>query len=168
MCRLLQSATIRDMDADFDLDKTGKVTPVIGRGGARAGAGRKKGYSPKKARQMEAAGEPSEVDDQDESTAVTSTALKKARAIARKEEALAGLNELELKIKSGEYLSRAAFREASATLLAELAQTLRSLPDSLERKHSLPPKVVLQVEQTIDDALSSVAAGLSQFVGGLE
>lgn len=152
------------MSIDFELDASGNAIPTSGWGGSRKGAGRKKGYSPKKARELEVA----EVGSTDDPEEVTSTALKKAKAVARKEEALAGLNELELKIKSGEYLDRAAFREASSTLLAELAQTLRSLPDTLERKHALPPKVVLDVERTIDDALSSVAAGLAAFTEGVE
>ena len=96
---------------------------------------------------------------------VTTTAIRKARALARKEEALAGLNELDLKVKSGQYLERAAFREAAATLLAELGQSLRSLPDTLERKHALSPQIVQEVEKSIDEALANVANGLEMFTG---
>ena len=149
------------MSIDFELDASCNTTPTSGWGGSRKGAGRKKGYSPKKARELEVA----EVGAADDPEEVTSTALKKAKAVARKEEALAGLNELELKIKSGEYLSRAAYREASATLLAELAQGLRSLPDTLERKFGLSPEALLHVERTIDEAMQAVADGLELFAG---
>ena len=156
------------MDADFDLMGDGRV--VSTRGGRRPGAGRKKGYSPKRAKELEAAAlaaaptidnEPEP--PQDEAEVITSTALKKAQAVARKESALADLNELDYKVKSGQYLERAAFREAAATVLSELAQALRSLPDALERKHALPPKVIQDVERTVDEALASAAAGLEMF-----
>lgn len=118
------------------------VYEIPSHGGARANAGRKpKGYV-----------KPQEVDD-----------FEKARA--RNESAKAGLNELKLKIDSKEYLARSAFREASATLLAELAQGLRSIPDTLERKHALEPRVVQEIEAVIADGLSTVAAGLELFVG---
>ena len=149
------------MEADFDLMGDGTV---VGRhGGPRPGSGRKKGYSPKRIKELEAQGSGGETKLDDESEAVTSTALKKAQAVARKESALADLNELEYKVKSGQYLERAAFREAAATVLSELAQALRSLPDALERKHALPPKALLDVEQTIDEVLLSAATGLEMF-----
>lgn len=145
------------MHADFDLLADGQTRPS--RGGAREGAGRKPGYSPNRAREMEAEGFDGDGND------VTATAVKKARAIARKEEALANQAELNFKRDSGEYLSRTAFREACATLLAQLAQGLRSLPDQIERKHSLPPEVITSVEVTIDTSLASLAAGLEMFTG---
>ena len=134
------------MHADFDLSPDGSVAPARsrsgGHGGARANSGPKPaGYVP-----------PEEKIDFD-------------KAKARNEAAKAGLNELELKIKSGEYLSRAAYREASATLLAELAQGLRSLPDTLERKFGLSPEALLHVEKTIDEAMQGVADGLELFAG---
>lgn len=137
---------MRTMHADFDLAPDGTTSParprVGGHGGKREGAGRKPAdYEP-----------PEEKLDYD-------------KAKARNEAAKAGLNELELKIKSGEYLSRAAYREASATLLAELAQGLRSLPDTLERKFGLSPEALLHVERTIDEAMQGVADGLELFAG---
>jgi phage terminase Nu1 subunit (DNA packaging protein) len=149
------------MEADFDL--MGDGTVVGGHGGPRPGSGRKKGYSPKRIKELEAQTESAETKLDDEVEAVTSTALKKAQAVARKESALADLNELDYKVKSGQYLERAAFREAAATVLSELAQALRSLPDALERKHALPPKVIQDVERTVDEALASAAAGLEMF-----
>ena len=128
------------MHADFDLAPTRSNRG--GHGGARANSG------PKPAGYVK----PPEGQDYD-------------KAKARNEAAKAGLNELELKIKSGEYLSRSAYREASATLLAELAQGLRSLPDTLERKFGLSPEALLHVEKTIDEAMQAVADGLELFAG---
>lgn len=153
------------MHADFDLAPDGTLTPTTTRGGKREGQGRKKGYSPVEAARLAALPD-------DELAAMgddaTTTTIKKARAVARKESALADLAELKFKIDSKEYLSRSAFREASATLLAELSQALRSLPDALERRHALAPSVVLEVERTIDEVLATCAAGLELFVGAEE
>lgn len=148
--------------ADYDLGLDDQITKSNNRGGARAGSGRKPGYSPNRLAEMEQLTDDELITQTQDSTV---TALIKARAVARKEAALADQAELKFKIDSKEYLSRAAFREASATLLAELSQTLRSLPDALERRHSLTPDVVQQVEQTVDEALSNVASGLELFVG---
>ncbi len=148
------------MHHDFELNPDGRVSPSSTKGGRREGSGRKPGYSPEHAAQLDALTD-EELEKLGSSTATT---LKKARAVARKEEALANQAELKFQIDSKEYLPRSAFREASATLLAELAQ-LRSLPDTLERRYALPPNVVQEVEKTIDEALSTVAAGLELFVG---
>ena len=132
------------MHADFDLSPDGTVSPN-GYGGARAGAGRKpKGYV-----------KPEVVKDFD-------------KAKARKESALADLNELSYKVKSGQYVERAAVQQASATLLAELGQSLRSMADNLERKFNLPPDIVSDIGVTIDEALDNVANGMEMFAGDLE
>ncbi|MEO7231702.1 MAG: hypothetical protein ABJA84_00115 [Polaromonas sp.] len=110
-----------------------------GRGGARIGAGRKKLGTEK----------PPVVADFDE-------------AKARKETALADMHELLFKIKSQEYISRAAVSEASATLLAGLAQGMRSLPDNLERKFNLAPEIAVEIERVIDACLADVASGMEQ------
>lgn len=106
----------------------------FGHGGARANSGRRgKEY------------EASEV------------AIDFDEARTRNETAKAGLNEIELKIKSGEYIARAAVQTASATALATMAQTMRSIPDNMERK-GVDPEVCVLVERIIDE----VMAGLSQ------
>lgn len=127
------------MKADFELDTDGSVFPA-GRGGARAGAGRKPNdyVKPQVAQDFDA-------------------------AKARKERSLADMHELNFKIKSGEYVERAAVREASATLLAALAQSLRGVPDNLERKYHLPAAEAQEVEKVINAALADVAEGLSMF-----
>lgn len=79
-------------------------------------------------------------------------------ARARNESAKAQLNELDLQIKSGEYGSRASFRQAAATALAALAQTLRSVPDNLERKLGVSPEIAAAVSEQIDAALDDLAS----------
>lgn len=107
----------------------------IGHGGARAGAGRKpKDYV-----------KPTAIEDFEE-------------ARARNESAKADLNELEFKIKSGEYVARSAVIQATATAYATIAQTLRSLPDHLERRVALAPEVAEEVSRQIDEALGELAA----------
>lgn len=127
------------MRADFELGDDGSVFPS-GRGGARAGAGRKPAdfEKPQVARDFDT-------------------------AKARKETSLANMHELNFKIKSGEFVERAAVREASATLLSNLAQSLRGIPDNLERKFHLPPDVAEEIEKVIDAALGDVAAGMELF-----
>ena len=156
------------MRADFDLGEDGVVEelpPGYRRGFYRPEGGRRPGYSPTKGRELQdkiAAGE-DPVDESTEEGAQLSASARTAVAKARKETALAGLNELELKRKSGEYLPRAAYQEATATLLAMLSQGLRSLPDTLERKCNLPPEALELVEQVIDQGLNEVAQTLALF-----
>lgn len=128
------------MHADFELNSDGSVRP--GRGGAREGAGRKPaGYQ-----------KPEET-------------LEYERERTRNEKAKADLNELEFKIKSGEYVPRASVQQAAATMLAALSQGIRSLPDNLERKINLPPEASEMVEAVVDDVLNGLASDLELLVG---
>lgn len=139
------------MQADFVLEADGRTTPIpevgegassFGHGGARDGAGRKpKGYQ--KAPEV--------------------VEFEKARA--RNEAAKAAMNELEFKIKSGEYVSRAAVQQAAATAIAAFAQTGRSIGDNLERK-GVPPDICQKVEQAIDDAFADLSTSLEMMSGG--
>lgn len=125
--------------ADFELGSNGDLyPPVYGHGGYRPGAGGKPpGYE-----------KPSE-------------AKALAESKARKEAALADMHELDFKIKSGQYLPREAFRDACATLLSSVAQSLRSLPDNLERKFNLTPEQAGEVEKTINAVLGDLADDLA-------
>lgn len=123
------------MDMEL-LDSDGKVIKTEKRGGARAGAGRKPpGYQ-----------KPKETMDYD-------------KARARKESALADLNELDYKVKSGQYVSRDAVKQACATIMATLAQGIRSLPDNLERR-GVEPKVCVQIDAAITEALADTGKAL--------
>jgi phage terminase Nu1 subunit (DNA packaging protein) len=130
------------MHADFELDSKGVVRPSERHGGARANAGRKPaGYE-----------KPQEIVDFD-------------RERARNEKAKADLNELEYKIKSGEYVPRAAVQQAAATMLASIAQTLRSIPDTLERRVNLSPDVAEVVGLEIDSVLEGLGEELRMLAG---
>lgn len=65
--------------------------------------------------------------------------------------------ELNLSIKRKQYVSREAVRQASATALAILTQSLRSVPDNCERQFALDPEVVEAIQAQIDQALTEVA-----------
>lgn len=117
-------------------------------GGARPGAGRKPAdYVPSEDR------------------------LDYEAARARNESAKADLNELELAIKRGEYVPRAEVQEATATALSALSQTLRSVPDNLERTLGISPELAQEVGMQIDAALDDVATrfeDLTQQAGEVE
>lgn len=125
------------MSADETIDVDGTVLTAR-HGGARAGAGRKpSGYQK------------------------TEEAVSFDKAKARKEAALADLHELDYKIKSGQYVSRIAVRQASATALAQMAQTLRSLSDTLERK-GVPIAICAIVDEVVTEALAETGRELAK------
>ncbi len=65
--------------------------------------------------------------------------------------------EFKLAIARAEYLPREAQKQAAATALSVLTQSLRSIPDNLERTLSLAPDVVESISIQIDAALSEIA-----------
>lgn len=121
--------------------------PRGGRGGRRAGAGRKS----------------REVEDRVAAELEDDGYVPLAKARARKESALADKAELEFKRMSGEYIERAAVREACATAYAALAQALRSIPDNLERRAGVAPEIAEQVGDVIDETLADLAAQFEMF-----
>ena len=60
-------------------------------------------------------------------------------------------------MRRGTYVLRASVQEAAATALAAMSQTMRSVPDNLERKLGLAPEVAAEVGAAIDAALNEVA-----------
>lgn len=131
------------MHADFDLDNSGFVRPSS-RGGARPGAGRKPaGYE-----------QPQERIDYE-------------RERARNEKAKADLNELDFKVKSGEYVPREAVQQAAATLLSSVAQTLRSIPDTLERRINTSPEITEVIGIEIDNILDGLGDELRMLAGDI-
>ena len=106
-----------------------------GWGGARSGAGRKPdGYEPS----------PEKLDID--------------RERAEHERVKREQRQLALDIQRGEYLPRDSQRQAAATALSVLTQSLRSIPDNVERSLALSPEVVEAISIQIDAALSEVAA----------
>ena len=76
---------------------------------------------------------------------------------ARLEGLKADEKEIDLAIKRGEYLPRAAQQQAAATALAVLTQSLRSIPDNIERTLGVDPSVVESIAQQVDAALAECA-----------
>lgn len=113
-----------------------------GHGGARRGAGRKPD---------------SYVPSADE---ITFDSAK-----ARNERAKADLNELEYKIKSGQFLPRVAIQQAAATTIASFAQSVRSIPDNLERTLGVSPEVAEAVGRALDAALEDLANEFCMMAG---
>lgn len=125
------------MSSNDIIDLDGTVVAAR-HGGARVGAGRKPvGYQK------------------------TEDAVSFEKAKARKEAALADLHELDYKVKSGQYVSRVAVRQASATALAQMAQTLRSVSDTLERR-GVPVRVCAMVDEVITETLAETGRELSK------
>jgi phage terminase Nu1 subunit (DNA packaging protein) len=98
-----------------------------------------------------------EIDAEDQEERLTRRDYESARA--RNELAKAQLNEISVRVQSGRYVARAAVEQSAATLLATLAQTLRSIPDSLERK-GISPDICVMVEAVVNDALDGAASDL--------
>jgi len=82
---------------------------------------------------------------------------------ARHEKIKADERELKLQIARGQYVLRSAVRDAMAMCLNTLAQGLRSLPDSIERKLHVAPEVAEEIERAIDTRLAEIADTLSDF-----
>ena len=104
------------------------------RGGARPNAGRKTGE--------------------------THEAYTAARA--RLEAARADLGELAYKIESGAYVRRDMVQQTSATAFATIAQTMRSIPDNLERRLGLDGELAARVGEVIDSALAELSDALAK------
>lgn len=73
--------------------------------------------------------------------------------------------QFKLAVEMGEYLPREAQRQASATALAVLTQSLRSLPDTLERVCSLTPEQADLAQQAVDAALLELATAFRSMAG---
>ena len=112
------------------------------RGGARPGAGRK----------------PKTDDPSDPYTVL-------AKARAKHEAYKANLAEQEFKKRAGDLLDRARVEQASATVLAAVAQTLRSIPDNLERAVGLTPEQAEECERIIDSLCLSLHDKLRELGG---
>lgn len=109
---------------------------ALGHGGAREGAGRPAGSTPPE-------------------RATARADFEQERA--RHEKIKADEREFEFAIKRGEYLPRVSQQAAAATALAVLTQSLRSIPDNIERSLGLGPEAVEQIAVQIDSALAEVA-----------
>jgi|GEM_PF-1963563 len=148
------------MNHDFS-DKGKPVIAGLGKGGARIGAGRKKKYVT--AEDKDAAALDDDIAQRWLEMSTRDSKALKEKAEAFKTYTLARGHDFEYRVKTGEYLPRTAFREATATALAMLAQRLRGLPDELERRCPLSPEILQRIEQVVDEVLASAADDLAQY-----
>ncbi|MDO9225636.1 MAG: hypothetical protein Q8M09_05960 [Pseudomonadota bacterium] len=88
-----------------------------------------------------------------------------AQERVRHEKAKADACELANRLREGELLERKDVETASARLHAALAQFLRGLPDVLERKCSLPPSAVEELEAAIDAATAELGERIKRVLG---
>jgi hypothetical protein len=110
------------------------------KGGAREGAGRKpKGYQ--KAQEV----------------------IDFERARARNEAAKAQKNEIDVQEALGHLVARDAVEAAVATTMANLGQTLRTIPDALERR-GIPVQVCVIVQSVIEEAMRDAAQQMESMV----
>lgn len=109
----------------------------LGHGGARRGAGRR-----------------SADDDDSQSTAQQDYDEEKARH----EKIKADEREFKLAVLQQEYLLKTDVQQAAATAMSVLTQSLRSIPDNLERVLSLAPEVVEQIAVQIDASLAEASS----------
>lgn len=87
------------------------------------------------------------------------------QARARHEHFKALLAEQEHAKRAGELLDRAQVEQAAATVLATVAQTLRSIPDNLERVAGLSPEQAEAAERIIDSLCLSLHDKLKELGG---
>lgn len=83
-------------------------------------------------------------------------------AKAREKVAQAAKAELEYRIKIGQYLPREAVKSALAEAYQAVAQSLRSIPDNLERKLGITPEISEVVSVAIDEAMGELAYAMEQ------
>lgn len=113
-----------------------------GWGGARRGAGRKPDDY-----------EPSEAEDEYDAQR------------ARHERIKADERELKLSILAGDHIPRESVRMASPAAFAVMAQSLRAIPDNLERTLGLDPAVAEAIAEGIDAALDELSKALKAMSG---
>ena len=122
------------------------------RGGARRGAGR-----------PHADGTPSgSYDDASEAQ------LDLDRERADHERVKREQREFKLAVEMGQYLPRAEVQQATATALAVLTQSLRTIPDTLERACNLTPAQAVTAQESVDNALAEVAKAFKMLAGTID
>lgn len=67
----------------------------------------------------------------------------------------------DLQVRDRELIPAEEVGKVVATSFSAIAQTIRALPDNLERRYALPPEVVEGIERTLDEALDGLADHLA-------
>lgn len=86
-----------------------------------------------------------------------------ARAKAKHEIYKANTAELNFRKREGELLERSDVEVAATRLHAFLAQSLRSLPDDLERRCGLDPEQVVAIADYIDTLTADIEERIIEF-----
>lgn len=73
--------------------------------------------------------------------------------------------EFNLERERGLWLRRADVQQAVATVVALMTQSMRSVPDNLERACSLTPQQAQAAQELIDNALAEMAAQFKAVAG---
>ncbi len=128
-------------------------------GGVRFGAGRPPGKTPEERQawrdqRAQLGGDRLKRDDDDGEPSV---AGRYDRAKADEMEAKAGLKLIELEQTRGALVERAAIQAAAATLVQLFTQSVRGIPDVLERREGVAADVCEKIGQAIDEALAVLA-----------
>lgn len=118
-------------------------TPRKPPGGKRVGAGQKK-------KEVYAASDQAYIDAK--------------TADARLLKAKADREELKFLQESGEWIPRDEVRTQTATAYSAISQTMRSIPDNIERKYALPPESLDEISRIIDEALDGLADTMETMV----
>jgi hypothetical protein len=144
-CTLLRKSATFAHNPPVDSTSLIETSPRSrGHGGAREGAGRPPGGYKKPPK--------SEAELDFDKERALHEKVKRERA------------ELAYMVDSGRYVARDAVQQASATTVAALAQTLRSIPDNLERK-GIAPEVCALIERQIDEAMREAALQMQLMAG---
>lgn len=85
-----------------------------------------------------------------------------AQAKARREAALADKAEIEVAEMVGSLVNRQAVRDGSAKAFSTIAQSMRAIPDILERRLGLSPEILEEIEKIIDESLESLGKDLEK------
>ena len=87
-------------------------------------------------------------------------------ARARKESALAHLREMEVAQRMRSLIPAHEAEEILAVTFAQIAQSLLSFPDLLERRAGLPPEATELVDQTVHSLLERITDQLATLQAG--
>ena len=140
MAKQIKQTEVDDY-SDLIGDPTPAKKPATGHGGARARSG----------------GKSKHVRDSTEESHIEYTASR-----AKKESFAAKMLEHNFNVESGKYVPRAEVQRAAAVAFATVTQTLRAIPDNLERRLGISPEVAQQIAFQIDEIMGDLSDDLEK------
>ena len=94
-----------------------------------------------------------------------STAIDFNKSRAAVEAVKAKQAELLYRVTLGKYVDREAIQRASALVMAQFAQGMRSMQDDMERKLALTPELAEAIGKYVDDQLDQLASEFELMLG---